>query len=639
MVMPTKSTATLTALLGLLAGMGWAVAQEPTAAAEPARKLPSYLGKHDPSVPAQETYGDWPGDEELERFYGLPWSRLAFNRAQLFGQPIFLVLTVDWSRGAQRLAGEVLSDPEVLRVLNQGYVSVVVNADLRPDIRERYQTGVWPAMAFLLPNGKPILSQANDMGQAKPIVSSDVNNESLIFLLKEGSLYWRKWPDLLLKVGEQWAENEGPPPPDPGEVDANASDQMARWLLGNADRERGGFGGGARFLVPLVDEYAAVRQTRSLPALRRQTRLTLESLVASPLIDRREGGMHRLAATSSYDGVQYEKLLTGNAQLLRELSGALREAPSAALEQTLSKTAAFLVETLGRPGGGFYLAQAADPRSEDGGGYWRGRGKGAAPPVNKLVLSGPNARAGAAMIRAGSLLGEQQIVDAGRAALDLVLERGYRAGRGVSHVIEPIEDPRVYLSTQAEVALAFLDAFESTGARAFLDAARDIVNVAGFNFRDAGKTTYRDQVSPSLPIGLLANERRPMRPNVRLARALLRLALHDENTEYRRQAIEILGSYTGNLGSYGVHGVEPALAVEEAINEPLRVRISGAPGDAATRSLRRAALDVPWGWVVVLSGATEGPAFAELELAQVSKRVGEAGELHDAVRAMVGGGR
>jgi uncharacterized protein YyaL (SSP411 family) len=600
--------AVLVALLGLLGGgaaRGGAtgVAEEPTSA--PASPL---YESYDPRVPALESYRDWPPDELLERFYGLPWSRLSFRRSELFGQPVFLVLTVDWSRAAQRLATEVLTDPDVLRMLNQGYISIVVNADLRPDVRERYQTGAWPGMAFLLPNGKPMLSEANDLGVAKPITTSELDEDTLLFLLREGLVYWKTWTRVLIDAGDRWADEEGPLPPDAGPVDASASELAARWLLGNADREDGGFGAAPKFLVPALDEYSALREARSLPALRRHSRLTLTQLVSSPLFDERDGGMHRLAAAPSFGRVEYEKMLTGK------------------------------VQTLGRPGGGFYLAQGADPTSADGGQYWRGKRRGDAPPIDKLVLSGPNATAGAALVRAGMLLGDEQLVEAGRAALDLVLERGFRAGRGVGHVIEPMQDPRIYLSTQAEASLALLDAYEATGTRRYFEAARNIVDFAGHNLKDPGEPAYRDHLAGAFPLGLLGNARRPLRPNVRLARAMLRLALHGAGEQYREQAYSVLGGFCGDLASFGVHGVEAALAVEEAISEPLRIRISGAGDAAATAALRRAAVNSPWPWTLVIEGDDTGQPEAELIRGGETRRVVDADALHAAVLELAGEG-
>jgi len=558
-------------------------------AEEPGTRGPSYFDGFDPNVPAPETYRGWPTPEILEQFYGISWSQRAFRRAALFGQPVFFVLTVNWNRAGQELARTALQDAEVLHRLNQGYITVLVNADLRPDIRERYQTGGWPVLAFLLPDGNPMLSRVNERGVAKPITTSAVDRDSLLFLLREASVYWGRQRESLLTGGARWAAEEGPDPPEPGAVQAPASEVMARWLLGNADREQGGFGAGAKYLVPALDEYAGVREARGLPALRAHSRLTLEILVSSPLFDRREGGMHRLATAPDFGKIQYEKMLTGNGQLLRELVGSLRRAESTELRLALKKTAGFIVDKLGRDPSGFYLAQGADPDSDDGGGYWKRGGKGEPPPVDRLVLSGPNAIAGAAVLRAGLFLDDPQLIARGRSALDLVHEQAVLSGRGVGHAIEPVRDPRVYLTTLADVALAFLDGYETTGQPRDLLAAREIVDFARANLKDPKDTTYRDHLPSPSALGLLVNERRPLRSNVRLARAMLRLALHRQGEVYRDEAVATLANFTGDLSLYGVHGIEAALAVEEAIAEPLRIRIEGPVDAPGASALRRAA--------------------------------------------------
>src|SRR4029079_3300910 len=184
------------------------------------------------------------------------------------------------------------------------------------------------------------------------------------------------------------------------------------------------------------------------------------------------------------------------------------------------------------------------------------------PPVDRLVLSGPNALAGAALLRAGAWLGDAAATAAGRGALDFVLERGYARGRGVDHVLEPRPESRRFLVAQADVAFGLIDAYETTGDGRYLTAARDVVDFSLANLLRPGETALRDHLSEGAEIGLLANPRRPMVENVRLARVMRRLALHGQGEVYGERAASILGSYVGNLTLYGAQAVEAALAVE-----------------------------------------------------------------------------
>ena len=43
------------------------------------------------------------------------------------------------------------SDPAVIQLINENYVPVRIDRDLRPDIDARYNMGGWPTAAFLTP--------------------------------------------------------------------------------------------------------------------------------------------------------------------------------------------------------------------------------------------------------------------------------------------------------------------------------------------------------------------------------------------------------------------------------------------------------------------------------------------------------
>ncbi len=599
---------------------------------------PDFLVGVNLSLPAPEAFKGWPSEALQSRAYFLPWSPLSFQRAALYGRPVLFVLTAPWNRLAQRMGTEALSDPAVLKQANQGWVTVVQRADRRPDIQERYQTGTWPVIAFLLPDGHPMLSTANEQQVARPITAGFSDAKTLAFLLDQGQIYWERRSTVLRGVGDVWAKGEGGAEPEAGAVKEDASDQVARWMLGNADRKLGGFGAAPKFPLLGLSEYARLRDARLVPALREHARFTLEQLAASPLHDRRDGGFHRLAASPQWGNVQYEKMLDRNGQLLRELTVELRGGPSGGLQDALADTTRFLLHTLARPGGGFYLAQVADPTSPDGGRYWTAEtDRGSPPPVDRLVLSGANALAGAALLRAAAWLGDPAAASAGRSALDMVLERAYARGRGVDHVIEPRPESRRFLVTQADVAFGLVDAYETTGEARYLAAARDIVDFSLANLLRPGETALRDHLPEQTEIGLLANPRRPMADNARLARVMRRLALQGQGEIYGERAASILGSYAGNLTLYGAQAVEGGVAVEEMIREPLLVRVDGNPSQTA--GLRRAAVNLPWAWTVVTTGRTEGTPSATLSWRGDTQQVSDLQALAEAAAKLTGTGR
>ena len=102
-----KPSARIWRVASALAVLGALIVSGPGRAQEQAvEEVPIYLEGIDASLPAQEAFRDWPPDSLIHRYYGLPWSWAAFRRASLFGRPVMLVLTVDWSRASQRLLTE-----------------------------------------------------------------------------------------------------------------------------------------------------------------------------------------------------------------------------------------------------------------------------------------------------------------------------------------------------------------------------------------------------------------------------------------------------------------------------------------------------------------------------------------------------
>jgi len=595
----------------------------PARAAEQRAAPPApYLDGLDLTVPAQETFRDWPSPALRGQAYWLPWGGSALQRASMFNRPIFFFLSVNWSGPSARMLAGPLADPRVLQEINRGFISVRVNADLRPDLRERYQTGTWPAIEFLLPNGNPMLSAVNDAGKDLPITSGATDRDSLQFLVREGAKYWNLAPGDLLARASAWVRAEGPRKPLLGVPDAAASDKVADWMAANADRIDGGFGAAPKYVVPFLVEYAALRADRGADGSLKHALLTLERILASPLFDPSAGGVRRLAAAPSFGELHPEKMLAGNASLIRDLTFAIRESGADSLRGALSSTSRFLVDVLQREGGGFYLAWI--PGSAE---------TGSGPETDRLVLSGPTVMAAAALLRAAAVLNEPEFELAALAALDFVVERGFDPEAGMRHALEPAPSTRVYLETLADTALGFLDAYESTGLRELRDAAKSIADVALRVLRDPESQALFDHEADALPQGLLANPRWPIRPNVRLARALIRLDLHGLRSGYRERALEILGYFCGNLSGFRVHGIEAAVAIEEAIAEPLKIRISGATDDARTRALRRGALLAPWAWTVVLEGEAAGPAHAVVSFGSEERRVDDPA----ALPAIIGG--
>jgi uncharacterized protein YyaL (SSP411 family) len=591
------------------------VAQDQTpSAATPApptesQYRPLYARGIDFKRPSQVAFQGWPPKELIERPYWLPWGGITFERAQLFNRPIFLLVTVPWNRAAQRMQKRAFADPSVLRYLNENYISIAVRADRRPDLHARYATGGWPAISLLLPDGSPMLSQANPQKVALPITLGYAERPAVLFHLSQGRIYFDKWQNVLHGVSELYEKRVDVEDAKPGPVEESAVDFLVKWLLGSYDAKNGGFGVAPKIVSSGLMELALLRENRQLPALVAPARSTLAKWCAGPLHDPRDGGFHRMATAPGWGGIEYEKMLDVNADLLRDLVFAVRDQDDPALRGAAADTAKFIATTLARPGGGFYNGQIADPNTEDGGGYWQAvmHNPSKAPPIDRLVLAGNNAIAGSALLRAALALGDDALFAAGRGAIELVLANSVHAGRGAQHVLEPEPDTGRFLVTQVDVAFGLLDAYETTGDPRDLAAAKDVAVFVRNNMRTEPETAYRDHLETGAEFGLLDVPYRPMADNARLARVLTRLQWHGAITNGVQEALAILKNYDGDLTIYGPRGIEAALATEEARGTPVSVTIEGSPEDPAARALRRAALSLPRALMVVKTAPAAKP--------------------------------
>ncbi len=601
-MMPRKLFQALIVTMIVVVGTG------ETATATEAKANAPWLAGADLNQPIQAAFAGWPPEELTSRIWWLPWSGASFQRAALFGRPILFVFTVHWNDAARRLE-TILEDPRVARTVNASWIAIRVNADLRPDLRERYLTGAWPVVAFLLPDGKPMIGRVETPEAWAPITATAIRPEDLVFLLQEGAVYWDGWREELTRAGAKWAERERVWEPRRGDPNDDAVASIEHWLLANADAADGGFGPAPKFPVSGVQELADLRGGFGPSELGQQAQLTLARIIDGPLFDAVDGGVARMARLPGFAGVEPEKLLETQSILIEELTAALRGGRSPEFRDRLAKTAEFVVRRLGRPEGGFFLAEFADP------------GPNAARRRDPLVLTGESARAAAAVARAGLLLGDANLTTAGRKAFDDAIAVSWRPGQGVGHSIEPQADGRMYLETQAEVALAAIGIYETTGEPRYLDLARDVAETTWLNLREPGEGALRDHLAEPGEVGLLANARRPLRSNVRLARAWIRLEHLGVVPTGRERAQAILGTWAGGLTGFGVHGIEAGLAIAEVLAEPTRVRIEGPADDPQAQTLRRAVIGAGAPFLVVRTGDPALVPAAVIENSRKPKRL------------------
>lgn len=100
--------------------------------------------------------------EEQSKIQWLLWGEEAFQRAEAEDKLILMDLTALWCHACHVMEETTYADPDIIAMLNDRFVPIRVDTDLRPDIEARYRKGGWPTTSILLPTGE-ILFQANSL--------------------------------------------------------------------------------------------------------------------------------------------------------------------------------------------------------------------------------------------------------------------------------------------------------------------------------------------------------------------------------------------------------------------------------------------------------------------------------------------
>ncbi len=558
------------------------------------------------ALPAAPTTSSPPAPSAAPPAAGIEWLELTpgtIRRALAEDRLLLLVLEVPWSEAVKAANESVFTDPRVIAAVREGYLPVKVRADIHPDVRARHPAEAWPDINILLPDGTPLFFMPKDgKGEPRRMTATLLRPESMAQLLSEARVYYQVEGTNAVDVArKQVAQIKDTARPTAGKIEEAMVQGIATQLQSTFDPEARYFGGPPR--LPRFDlvEFMLAFGAQQGDPWRTMGIASLETIVTK-LTDPADGGLYRMASGLDWSEPQKEKLLDRSARLLELQTLAFRITGRRSARDEALKTAAFLSGSLGNADGSFSSALcAACPGGRDA-----------------TVLSGANALAAAALMRAGAALEDPALVERGLAAARFLKERRWRAGQGVAHAVVAGEGVLpLYLEDLAETAMAFISAYEITGQKAWLDAATDIAKTAVSNLRDAGTGALADRVSDPAAPGLLRYPLFPLEANSHMARVLVRLFWLSGERRYADAARDILRAFAESYRRAALIMPSYALAAYEYHYPPIRVVVTARGGDPAGDALRRAALgaDFPFVTVLTLDPATDAERIRSAGLA------------------------
>ena len=299
-----------------------------------------------------------------------PWDQEALAAARERDVPIFLSIGYSSCHWCHVMAEESFEDPGIADQLNENFVSIKVDREERPEIDNIYMTVCqlvrqagcgWPLSVWLTPAGKPFYVGTyypKEPRQGQPGFGQ---------LLEDIVESWETEREQIESRADQWMAAakdhlEETPTPSVDGPDPELLAEAASSLVGRADREHGGFGGGQKFPQPsrllLLAMAAGRTDVEDAESVLRET---LDAMADRGLRDHLGGGFHRYCTDREWTVPHFEKMLYDNASIpLAYIWGYQLTGDDRYLD-VATETFDFVEAELGHPDGGFY--SALDARS------------------------------------------------------------------------------------------------------------------------------------------------------------------------------------------------------------------------------------------------------------------------------------
>ncbi|MPZ70161.1 MAG: DUF255 domain-containing protein [Actinobacteria bacterium] len=465
-----------------------------------------------------------------------PWGDEAFSKARDEDKPVLLSIGYAACHWCHVMEHESFEDAETARLMNDGFVSIKVDREERPDIDGIYMSAVqamtggggWPMTMFLTPDGDPFFG-----GTYFPPVDRH-GMPSFKKLLTAISDAWRERRDevheqgqkLTAHIKEQSALGFGA-----GEIEAGIVEGAIAALKASFDPTYGGFGGAPKFPQAMVIDVLLAAGGRGNTDAAQMATTTLDGMAAGGMFDQLAGGFARYSVDPYWLIPHFEKMLYDNAQLLRTYARSWQNTGNARHRKVAEMTARWLLTEMRDPAGGFWSSLDADSEGEEGrfyaftldevrdatgddfghavealgfteAGNFEGKSvpvhaaviernaeervRGALlavrntrvrPGTDSKVLAGWNGLTAAALAEAGVALKEPTWIAAAAEAMDFVLTTMRVDGRLMRSYRETDAGEKLvkhlgYAEDYAFVLEACLALFEATGSASWLESAR-----------------------------------------------------------------------------------------------------------------------------------------------------------------------
>jgi uncharacterized protein YyaL (SSP411 family) len=508
------------------------------------------------------------------------WSPETLKVAELENKPVLLAITATWCHWCHVMDHTTFGDEQVAAVVNEKFIPIRADNDRRPDLNARYNMGGWPTVAFLTSAGD-ILTGATYLPARQ---MTDLLNRVSEVYSEERQLLADRAREMRQKQQEELAH----------ETDSTAlltehiPENVMRSVQSSYDPLYGGFGTQQKFphiaaLEFLLTYYRRKGNNEYIEVAAQ----TLDAMKDGGLYDEVERGFFRYSTTRDWRIPHYEKMLEDNAGLLSDYILAYNVTGEERFLDTAKSVMRYLESTLlNDETRAFSGSQDADEEYYNLPGEMREKRQH--PSVDRTVYVNWNGAAAESYLNAYEATGDHGYRDRAIEIIEFLLESCRQDGGFFHYHADGPKEPGMLID-QTHAGRALVAAYECTGSRSYLDAARQTAEHIQTYYADPRggffDITEERRRNESLP-----RREKQLDENAVAARFLNRLSYYAFEPKYRFAAEAALRQLASSYDSYGILASTYALAVMEVIEEPVRVAIAGPREDPRTEALLNSAL-------------------------------------------------